>query len=39
VLVVSRHDHPDLARTLLRTRGWRAIENDSDGVALIRSRP
>jgi hypothetical protein len=37
VLVVSRRDHPELARALTGLAGWHAIEDDSQGVTLVRN--
>jgi hypothetical protein len=37
VLVVSRRDHPELASALIGLAGWRVIEDDPQGLALVRS--
>ena len=37
VVVVSRQAHPDLARALQGLKGWRVLEQDASGVALVRT--
>lgn len=38
VIVVTRSDHPKLARRLLSLKGWRALAVSEKGVALVRVR-
>jgi hypothetical protein len=37
VAVVSRQDHPQLARALERERGWASLYSDADGLVAVRS--
>jgi hypothetical protein len=37
VAIVSRRDHPQLARALERERGWESLYSDSQGLVVIRS--
>jgi hypothetical protein len=37
VVVVSRQAHPDLARALQGLKGWRVLEQDASGIALVRT--
>ncbi|MDX6549094.1 MAG: hypothetical protein QOG33_2644, partial [Gaiellales bacterium] len=37
VAVVSRRDHPELARALERARGWASLYSDADGLVVVRS--
>jgi hypothetical protein len=37
LVVVSRRDHPELARALEREPGWTSLYSDDDGLAVVRS--
>jgi hypothetical protein len=36
VIVVTRADHPELARRLLRLRGWRTLAGSEEGIVVVR---
>jgi hypothetical protein len=39
LVIVSRHDHPELARALASEPGWRPLYSDADGLVMVRTAP
>jgi hypothetical protein len=39
LVIVSRQDHPELARALEHDAGWRPLYSDADGLVVVRSAP